>query len=55
MGRLVPVLLLVACSAPPKSDYVPGGEGLPARARADYRRAVDRGQAALAVSSPEVR
>jgi tetratricopeptide (TPR) repeat protein len=42
MRRLVPVLLLVACTAPPKSDYVPGGEGLPARARADYRRAVGR-------------
>jgi tetratricopeptide (TPR) repeat protein len=43
MGRLLPwLLLLTACAAPPKSDYVPGGEGLPARARADYRRAVNR-------------
>jgi tetratricopeptide (TPR) repeat protein len=42
MVRFVPLLLLVACAAPPKSEYVPGGAGLPARARSDYRRAVNR-------------
>jgi len=40
--RLVPyVVVLAACAAPPKSDYVPGGSGLPRDARVDYRRAVE--------------
>ncbi|MHC4550520.1 MAG: tetratricopeptide repeat protein [Planctomycetota bacterium] len=42
MQRLLPLLLAVACTSLPRSSYVPGGEGLPDRARADYRRAVAR-------------
>ena len=40
MARLTPLLLLAACASAPKSDYVPGGAGLPADARKDYRRAL---------------
>jgi Tfp pilus assembly protein PilF len=40
MRGLALVLLAAACSSAPRSDYVPGGEALPARPRADYRRAV---------------
>lgn len=49
MGRsmrgLAFVLLAAACSSPPRSDYVPGGEGLPSRARVEYRRAVAKERA----------
>jgi tetratricopeptide (TPR) repeat protein len=38
-------LLLAACSGTPKSDYVPGGEAMPPRKRAEYRRAVAKEQA----------
>ncbi|MCK6461778.1 MAG: hypothetical protein L6Q95_18010, partial [Planctomycetes bacterium] len=37
--------LLAACSGTPKSDYVPGGEAMPPRKRAEYRRAVAKEQA----------
>ena len=40
MNRLSPLLLLAACATTPKSDYVPGGAGLPPEARVDYRRAL---------------
>ncbi len=40
MRALALVLLAGACSSAPRSGYVPGGEALPARPRADYRRAV---------------
>ncbi len=49
MGRRMrgPLLLLLAaaCSSAPRSDYVPGGEALPALPRADYRRAVAKERA----------
>ena len=32
------LLLLAACATPPRSSYVPGGEGLPLDARYEYRR-----------------
>ncbi len=38
-------LLLAACSGTPRSDYVPGGEAMPPRRRAEYRRAVAKEQA----------
>jgi len=41
MRRLTLCLLLAACASPPRSDYVPGGHGLPRAARREYRRAVD--------------
>jgi len=34
-------LLLAACVSAPRSDYVPGGAGLPPDARAEYRAALD--------------
>lgn len=40
MARLTPLVLLAACASTPKSDYVPGGAGLPPDARLDYRRAL---------------
>lgn len=39
------LLLAAACSSAPRSGYVPGGEALPARPRADYRRAVAKERA----------
>jgi tetratricopeptide (TPR) repeat protein len=49
MGRMArgPALLLLAaaCSSVPRSDYVPGGEAMPPRPRADYRRAVAKERA----------
>jgi tetratricopeptide (TPR) repeat protein len=42
MRRVAIALLLAACSSVPRSDYVPGGESLPAEARAEYRRAVGK-------------
>jgi len=45
MRRLAWMLLATACSSVPRSDYVPGGEALPPRPRADYRRALERERA----------
>jgi tetratricopeptide (TPR) repeat protein len=40
MHRLWPLLLAAACSSMPRSDYVPGGKGLPEEARSIYASAL---------------
>ncbi|HEX5137617.1 MAG TPA: tetratricopeptide repeat protein [Planctomycetota bacterium] len=40
MRAVVSAVLLAACSSTPHSDYVPGGDALPPRPRAEYRKAV---------------
>jgi tetratricopeptide (TPR) repeat protein len=45
MRGLLLLLLATACSSAPRSSYVPGGAALPARPRADYRRAVAKERA----------